>query len=132
MGLPRTAPYHAYDLDQRVVSLVNAYFRLEGVQPGAVQRDVICSPPTEEAGLALLLKMYHCLETRRRGAGWEMVKAARARQVAVSFPRHNLRGRQREILDFHAPELTARVAAEGWSWQRLDLRNEAFLIVTKT
>jgi 16S rRNA (guanine(1405)-N(7))-methyltransferase len=132
MGLPRTALYHAYDLDERVVALVNLYFRLEGVQPGAVLQDVVCSPPAEEAEVALLLKMYHCLETRRRGAGWEMIQAVRARQVVVSFPRHNLRGRQREILDFHAPDLTAHVIAEGWSWRRLDLQNEAFLIVTKT
>lgn len=132
MGLPRTTLYHAYDLDERVVSLVTGYFRLEGVEPGAVLMDVVCSPPGEEADVALLLKMYHCLETRRRGAGWQMVKAVPARQVVVSFPRHNLRGRQREILDFHAPDLIARVAAEGWSWQRLDLETEAFLIVMKT
>jgi len=132
MGLARTAIYHAYDLDERVVSLVNDYFNLEGVKPGAALIDVVCSPPKEEADVALLLKMYHCLETRRRGAGWEMVKCARAHKVVVSFPRHNLRGRQREILDFHAPDLIARVAAEGWSWHRLDLETEAFLIVTKT
>ena len=131
MGLPRSAPYHAYDLDARVVSLVNLYFRLEGVGPGAVLQDVLCSPPREEADVALLLKMYHCLESRRRGAGWEMVQAVRTPHVVISFPRRNLTGRQREILEFHAPELTAKATAQGWACQRVDLPDEAFLIVTK-
>jgi 16S rRNA (guanine(1405)-N(7))-methyltransferase len=131
MGLPRSVLYHAYDLDERVVSLVNLYFRLEGVGPGAMLQDVTCSPPREEADVALLLKMYHCLESRRRGAGWETVKAVRARHVVVSFPRRNLRGRQREILEVHAPDLMARASEWGWGCQRFDLRNEAFLVLAK-
>ena len=131
MGLSRSALYRAYDLDERVVSLVNHYLGLEAVQPGAEWRDVICSPPLEQADVAFLLKMYDCLENRKRGAGWEIVEAVRASRVVVSFPRRNLRGRRREIADFHAPALIAKAQARGWTCQRVDLVNELFLIVRK-
>ena len=92
---------------------------------------MVCTPPEEEADLALLLKMYHCLERRRAGCGWELVEAVPARRVVISFPRQNLTGRRREILEDHAPKLTARLSERGWSFRRVDLETEALLIVGK-
>ena len=73
MGLPRSVRYCAYDINARIVSLTNCYFQLEGIAGIAEHRDVLCDPPRESADLALLLKMYHCLERRRCGAGWQAV-----------------------------------------------------------
>ena len=96
MGLPRTTEYHAFDINERVVGLVNHYFRLEGLAPLAELRDVLCRPPDQVADVALLLKMYHCLEHRRRGAGWQVVEQTQARWIALSFPTRNLSNRRRE------------------------------------
>jgi 16S rRNA (guanine(1405)-N(7))-methyltransferase len=131
MGLDRSVEYLAYDFDTRVVELVDHYFRLEGVGPGARLRDVACEPPDDDADLALLLKMYHCLESRRRGLGWEVVAAVPARWSVVSFPTRNLRGQPSRIVDNHLPHLARRAAEAGWRLDRADVDNEAFVFLDR-
>lgn len=131
MGLPRSIQYRAYDINRSTVELVNDYFRLEGLAELAEWRDVLCSPPSEEADVALLLKMYHCLEHRRKGAGWLAVEAAPARWVAVSFPTRNLHARIVDIRGNYEPALRANATARGWAVEELVFPSEVVLLVEK-
>jgi 16S rRNA (guanine(1405)-N(7))-methyltransferase len=131
MDLPRSIRYHAYDINQSTVRLINHYFHLEGLEPLAAQRDIFCSPPAEEGDIALLFKMYHCLEHRQRGAGWHVVEAVRACWVAVSFPTRNLANRAVDIVGNYEVALRSKATHRGWDVDRLDLGDEAILLVRK-
>lgn len=131
MGLPDTVRYDAYDINADMVRLVGRYFELEGIPGRAIHRDVLCRPPTEVYDTALLLKMYHCLEHRRRGAGWEVVAATPARVVAVSFPSRNLRGRVADIAGNYRDEILGATRAAGWSCEEVTYPGETVFLVTK-
>jgi 16S rRNA (guanine(1405)-N(7))-methyltransferase len=131
MGLDRSVVYRAYDINADLVELVSRYFRAEGIPGEAVLRDVLCSPPEEPADVALLLKMYHCLEHRRRGAGLEVVSRVKARWVAVSFPSRNMQGRVADIAGNYRGEILERASAAGWRSEDLELDGESVLLVHK-
>jgi hypothetical protein len=131
MGLDRAAAYLAFDINRRTVDLLSRYFALEGIVGRAEHRDVLVSPPEERGDVALLLKMYHCLEHRRRGAGWEAVASVPASWVVVSFPTRNLAARRADIIGNYEPEIRERAAASGWSVSAAGVTGEAALIVRK-
>jgi hypothetical protein len=131
MGLPRSVRYYAYDINARIVSLTNCYFQLEGIAGAAEHRDVLCDPPREPADLALLLKMYHCLERRRRGAGWQAVADVSARRVAVSFPTRNLRGRRVDIVGNYESEIRERAVSRNWNVSQFVVPSEIVFVIRK-
>ena len=131
MGLGRDSRYLAFDINRRTVDLVGRYFALEGIAGAAEHRDVLVSPPQQRGDVALLLKMYHCLEHRRRGAGWEAVAAVPASWVVVSFPTRNLAARRADIVGNYEPEIRARAAERGWEVSAAGVAGETALIVRK-
>ncbi len=131
MGLPRSVCYRAYDINAAMVRLVKRYFELEGIAGQALHRDILCDPPSEPVDVALLLKMYHCLEHRRRGAGWELVSRMPARHLAVSFPSRNLKGRTTDIAGNYRDEILGRSAQRGWSCEVLAFPGEVVILVRK-
>jgi 16S rRNA (guanine(1405)-N(7))-methyltransferase len=131
MKLPRTVRYHAYDINRRIVDLTNHYFRLEGLLPLAAHQDVLCSPPVEPADVALLFKMYHCLEHRQRGAGWRVVAAVPAQWVAVSFPTRNLRFQSVDILGNYEEEIRAESQRRGWALTEIPFNSEVIVLIRK-
>jgi len=132
MGLPQSMHYRAFDINADIVALTDRYFRLEGLDGIAEHRDVLCDPPTEPADLALLLKMFHCLEHRRRGAGWEVVATVPARCVAVSFPTHNLTRRKVDIAQNYEGDILAGCDKSGWRVQRCEVPSETVMIIRKS
>jgi len=131
MGLPRSVLYRAFDINADMVRLVSRYFELEGIAGAAELRDVLCDPPEGSADVALLLKMYHCLEHRQRGAGWEVVSRTNARFVAVSFPSRNLRGRRADIAGNYRDEILERSRSAGWGTEELAFDGELVILVRK-
>ena len=131
MGLERGAAYHAYDINQRFIELLNEYFRLEGLQPRAELRDVLVEMPQLEADVALLFKMYHCLEARRRGAGNEVIEKAPARWVVVSLPAKNLEGRDRDLGPKYGRQIEALCLQKGWGLIERTVPSELFFLVEK-
>jgi 16S rRNA (guanine(1405)-N(7))-methyltransferase len=132
MDLPGSTAYHAFDINERVVGLANHYFRLEGLAPLAELRDVLCRPFDETADVALLLKMYHCLEHRRRGAGWQVVEQTHARWIALSFPTRNLTNRDVDILENYEPDILDRAKLRGWHCARVEVPSEIVLLIERT
>ena len=79
-----------------------------------------------------LFKMYHCLEHRRRGAGWEIIRSVPARWVAVSFPTRNLSARAVDILGNYEPAIRAGAEKQGWAVQSFSVPSETVLVIRKS
>ena len=132
MGLSADVRYYAYDINRRIVELINTYFRCEGLSQGAEHRDILCTPPVRSTHLGLLLKMYHCLERRRKGAGWQVLEEVPAEWMAVSFPNRSLAGRTVDIVGNYEGEIRERTAFRGWCCRRLDFETEIVLLIRKS
>lgn len=132
MGLPRIVRYRAFDINARLVELTNHYFQLEGIDGNAEHRDVLCDPPTEPADLALLFKMYHCLERRRDGAGWRVVSAIPAQWVAISFPTRNLRQKRAPIRENYESQIRGNAEQNGWKVHSFEVPSESVLVIQKS
>ena len=132
MGLERSVKYHAYDVNEQFVDLINFYFSLEGLEPLGEQRDVYTSPPTEKVDVALLFKMYYCLEHRATGAGLEVVKNVPANKVLISFPTLNLFAKKTDSLGKHEAELKRGAKLYNWELDYLTFQNEIVVCVSKS
>lgn len=96
MGFPATVNYHAYDIHQPRVELINQFFIGFGLQPLAEVRDILVFPPEIQADAAFLFKEAHRMEKRRKGASRSLIQALQARVFFVSLPNRSLDG-QRDL-----------------------------------
>jgi len=132
MGLSKEVEYHAYDMESRIVSAVDAFFSRVGVEHDAACSDVLVSAPDVEADVAFLLKTVPCLERQEKGAGVRILREIRARHVVVSFPAQSLGGRDKGMHEHYGEEML-RVAGDlGVDAQEVGFPNETFYILTRT
>lgn len=96
MGLPDAVQYHAYDIHQPRVDLINCFYTNIGLKPLAEMRDVLLDPPQVEADVAFLFKEAHRMEKRRKGCSRSLVQALNAKIIFISLPNRSLDG-QRDL-----------------------------------
>ncbi|GLW05868.1 hypothetical protein Misp01_09980 [Microtetraspora sp. NBRC 13810] len=125
------AGYTGYDLNAGFVGLAEDF--LTRVYPGshAEQRDVLVGSSLPDVDLALLLKTYHCIEDRRRGAALSLVDQVPAAAVVVSFPTRAMNGRAAVFARRHVADLTELADRRGWRLDRATLDTEDLLVITK-
>lgn len=131
MGLSNDTFYHAFDNNSKTVQLLDFYFQLEHLNAAAEMRDILCEPPDGCFDVALLFKMYHCLEHRQKAAGWEVVKNTPAKWIAVSFPTRTLANRKSDIFGNYKEYLFAQIKENNWDSQVLEFRTELVLLIRK-
>ncbi|MBN2047746.1 MAG: hypothetical protein JW750_07890, partial [Anaerolineaceae bacterium] len=131
MNLPRETAYHAYDLHQPRVDLINHYFRLRGMRPLAEKRDILLDPPAFHADVAFLFKEAHRLEQRQRGCNLPLWQALNVEWLLVSLPVQSL-GRGHDLEEKHRA-LVARII-EGQNWQMSEkiIENEMVFFIRKS
>ncbi len=131
MNLSRRITYCAYDINLQMLDLVNFYFQLQGLQPLAQERDILCTPPQVQADVSFLFKMYHWLEMRQPGGGWKVIEQTPTRWMVVSFPVPTFVTRHSNYLQMHMPEIRSRAEQRGWPLQTLEFINEFVLVLDK-
>lgn len=94
MGLPVDTQYHAYDIHQPRLDLINHYFRLQGLPTLAEKRDILITPPTVQADVAFFFKEAHRFEQRQKGCNRAFWQALNIHWLLVSLPSENLTGRR--------------------------------------
>ncbi len=108
-----TASYVATDVDRRALGVVDGFLTLVG-QPHEVRvADAVTHPPTDEADVALLLKLVPTLDRQDPAAAGRLLLGLRARHAVVSFPARSLGGRARGMEATYRRRLEALVAEAG-------------------
>lgn len=131
MNLPSTTKYFAYDINLNFIELLAHYFELEGIGPAPIWQDIYVSPPTDHVDVALLFKMYHCLEIRKKGAGLTVLKQTPADWVVISFPAQNLVGKKADIYGNYADGIQQAAEEFGWGITEELFGNEMLVIIRK-
>ena len=92
LGLPRDCTYEAYDVDARLVGIVDAFLQAWGQSGSASVRDVVGDPVGGTADLVLLMKAVPCLDQVRAGSARTVLSGIHARRVIVTWPIQSLGG----------------------------------------
>jgi 16S rRNA (guanine(1405)-N(7))-methyltransferase len=132
MGLAPDCTYIAYDIDRQLRSFVGRFLDLVGLKHTAGVRDVIVSPPTEAADVALILKTISCLERQSAIAGRQLLEAVNARKLVVSYPTRSLGGRGKGMGKNYRLQFAPIVEEYGWEAEEIEFPNEVVFVVTKS
>lgn len=111
MGLPTSTQYFAYDILQTRVDFLNKFFRKINMQPLAENRDILVSPPTQNADLAFFFKEAHRFEKRQPGSNRMFWEKLNADCIAVSLPTQNISGKL-NLLEGHRKLVTNNLPAK--------------------
>ncbi len=125
-GLSR---YDAYDIDTRIVSLINQFFSRFKGEFRAEAHDVVPSVPGREADVVFLMQALPCLEQQEKGAARRMLSSLRARYVVVSFPTQSLGGRKKGMRSFYETVWLPEFRKLGFSSETLDFPSETFYVL---
>jgi 16S rRNA (guanine(1405)-N(7))-methyltransferase len=112
MGLSAETTYLAYDVDRRLIDLVDGALTLAEQPHVAALRDVVADPPAERADVALLLKSAPCLEQQAPGSSRRLLKRLDAGWLVVSYPTKSLGGAGKGMLATYRAQFQALVG--GW------------------
>ena len=94
-------------------------------------RDVISSPPSQPADVALLLKTIPCLEQVEKEAGRRLLHSLNARHLLISFPRRSLGGKNKGMDVHYSARLAEIISGTSWSVTRFDFATELAFLVAK-
>lgn len=130
MGLPDGVRYHAYDLNHPRVELINTFFRLRGLPELAEHRDILLTPPQEEADVALFFKEAHRFEQRRHGCNLAFWKALKVRWLLVSLPASDLAGHH-NMIDRQRRLVYGTLEGQTWAVRELLFENELVFCIEK-
>jgi 16S rRNA (guanine(1405)-N(7))-methyltransferase len=131
MGLPPSIQYSAYDVDQRLVQLVDGFLTLLDV-PHVVQlRDVVALPPRQPVDVALLLKGAPCLDQQAPGSARRLLEALSARHVALTYPNRSLGGAGKGMVAHYRAHLEGMLAGAGWEVATVPFSSETVYVLSR-
>ncbi len=132
MGLSDETRYYACDIFTDQIAFLDKWLAQFPFFGSAEVRDVISSPPPQEAAVALVLKLLPVLEQWDKNAGIALLRALNCPTLIVSFPTKSLSGKgSKGMADNYAARFLAQIEPEGWHAVRYDFPNEMAFIVRK-
>ena len=113
-----------------MLSFVQGFFEIAGVNGRTQQRDVIGNPPTEPADLILLLKTLPCLEQVDKTATANLIDALNGRYLLISYPAQSLGGRSKGMVENYTQQFEQLANGRSWQVQRFEFATELAFIVS--
>jgi 16S rRNA (guanine(1405)-N(7))-methyltransferase len=133
MELEPEAEYTAYDIDTRLISIINTFFIYLDRPYRAECTDILVTIPGIEADVVFLLKTLPCLEQQEKGVSEKIIKTLKAKYIVISFPSESLTGKEKGMEDYYNRfilEILERLSL-SLDYFRLDYSNEIFYVVRK-
>jgi len=131
MDLGQDVEYYAYDIDTRLIALVNTFFGYLHGNYKAECSDILVSIPEIEVDMVFLLKTLPCLEQQEKGVSEKIITSLTAKHIVISFPSKTLTGKAKGMENYYhsfAVELINRLNLE---YYKLDYPNEVFYVLNK-
>ncbi len=133
MGLEPGAEYIVYDIDTRLISVIDTFFIYLNRHYRAVCADILVSILGMETDVVFLLKTLPCLEQQEKGVSEEIIKTLKAKYIVISFPSKSLTGKEKGMETYYNKfilEILERLSL-SLDYFRLEYSNEMFYVVRK-
>ncbi|MCA9955770.1 MAG: hypothetical protein KC434_13670, partial [Anaerolineales bacterium] len=131
LPLPGDVQFTAVDIYSDMLTFIQEFFELTGVNGRTQQRDIIGNPPTEPYDLILLLKTLPCLEQVDKNAAVNLLDKLNGRYLLISYPAQSLGGRSKGMVENYTQQFEALANGRNWQVQRFEFATElAFLVQT--
>lgn len=131
MPLAANASYYACDIHQHMLDFLAQCMAMLGIRGRAEAIDVVQNCPTLEVDVALVLKTLPCLEQIDKQAGYNILRAIKARYMIVSFPVSSLGGKSKGMQAYYDAHFRELIDSEPWEVRRIELATELVFIVRK-
>ncbi len=131
MPLAPDAVYRACDIHEDMMTFLEQFFALIGLNGQGYACDAADLPSFPTADVALLLKVLPVLEQQDRAGSLELLRALPARALLVSFPTRSLGGSERGMAAHYEARFRALVSEEPWTLTRFAFATELCFLVGK-
>lgn len=131
MDLEQDSEYYAYDIDTRLIVLINTFFGYLNRSYKAECSDILVSIPEIEADMVFLFKTLPCFEQQEKGISEKIITSLKAKHIVISFPSKTLTGKAKGMENYYhtiAMELINRLNLEYF---KLEYPNEVFYVLNK-
>ena len=132
MNLEPGTEYYAYDIDTRLIALLNTFFGYLSPSYQALTGDVLAGLPNIKADVVFLLKTLPCLEQQEKGSSEAIISALAAKQIVVSFPGKTLTGKTKGMEDYYRGFILNILQRQHLEYFELEYPNENVYIINKT
>jgi len=129
MDLDPDARYVAFDIDKRMVDLLNRFMSKTSVNGEAFCRDVLVRMPDEPIDLAFMLKIIPSLEQQEKGISRRLLESIPARYIVVSFPISSIGGHPRGMRESYTLILNDITQGLGFTTTEIEFPEEIFFIL---
>lgn len=131
MDLEQDVEYYVYDIDTRLIVLINTFFSYLNRSYKAQCLDIIVSIPGIEADMVFLFKTLPCLEQQEKGVSEKIITSLKTKYIIISFPSKTLSGKVKGMENYYytiVMELSNRLNLEYF---KLEYSNEVFYVLNK-
>jgi 16S rRNA (guanine(1405)-N(7))-methyltransferase len=131
MELEPAVEYYAYDIDTRLIALVNTFFGYLHRSYKAQASDIIVSIPGIEADVVFLLKTLPCLEQQAKGISEKIITSLKAKHIVISFPSKSLTGKARGMENYYHTVAIKLINRLNLEYFKLDYPDEVFYVLNQ-
>jgi 16S rRNA (guanine(1405)-N(7))-methyltransferase len=131
MPLAGNFVYWGLDIYEDMVAFLNRFLAHYGAAGDVRVHDLSQGIPKDlqKVQLALMLKIFPCLEQLDKNLPMRLLKEIRAENVLISFPIYSLGGRSKGMLSYYEQHFMEGVEGKGWRITRFEFASElAFLL----
>ncbi|NJN54541.1 MAG: 16S rRNA methyltransferase, partial [Anaerolineae bacterium] len=113
-----------------MMAFLQQFFGVVGVQGHAHHQDILSTPPSEPADLALILKTLPCLEQSEKGAAAKLLDSVQARHLLISYPAQSLGGRSKGMVANYEAQFWQLADGRDWHITRYEFATELVFLAT--
>jgi 16S rRNA (guanine(1405)-N(7))-methyltransferase len=132
MELEPEAEYMAFDIDTRLISVINTFFSYLNRPYRAESADILVSIPGIEADVVFLLKTLPCLEQQEKGVSEKIIKTLKSKYIVLSFPSKSLTGKEKGMETYYNHFISEILERILMDYFRLEYSNEMFYVLSKS
>ncbi len=129
MELGPAVEYYAFDIDTRLIALVNTFFGYLHRSYKAQGSDIIISIPAIEADVVFLLKTLPCLEQQVKGISEKIITSLKAKHIIISFPSKSLTGKDKGMENYYHSFAVELINRLNLDYFKLDYPDEVFYVL---
>ena len=130
MNLRKGCVYYAFDMIKPRIELINTFFELAGMEPRALQQDILVNPPAQKADVAFFFKEAHRFEQRKRGCNRNFWLSLNVDHLIGPLPITGMKSKY-DMTGQHRQLVKENISGFNWKVSEFQIGNELLFWIQK-